>query len=247
MKKNKPGSVWITTPGIGLIALSVASFWFPASAAQKIEADTSSVIQIYASINDANIITLSGGSIESAWSTEDKVSLQANDDTGQAIFKPLSTAAFTLFVQSYAGNTYTLQVQPRHDIIGQTIILDEFGQQDAELDRATNVVAFKNQVKRLLKDIESVDGVKKLKGYQLKNINREIPLWAETKILHAVSWIQSGMIIDKFVLTNISEAVLIVEEREFSTILQHIRSVAIRKHRLKPAESTVFYTVRKSS
>ncbi len=215
---------------------------------QKFEASPDEVIQITASMSDANVITISGGSIESVWGTEDKVTLEANVDTGQAIFRPISPEPFTLFVQSEAGHTYTLSVVPRNDIIGQIILLNEFDQGERPApERSAGGVAYRNDVKSLLRKMEQQAGVKNLPGFQLKAINKPVLLWAETKILHAVSWSRASMIIDKYLVTNVSEKPLVLEEREFRGLDSMIRAIALRQHQLQPAETTVLYTFRSRS
>ena len=228
---------------INLILLSSS-----AQALQKIQADPEEATQIVASITDANVISITGGSIESVWGTEDRVSLDANMETGQAIFRPTSQVPFTLFVQSDSGNTYTLSVVPRNNIIGQVIMLNEFhGIDQVELNRTSTIVSYKSEVKRLLKKIEQNPGVTKINGFKLKSIQQEIPLWAETKLLHAFSWSQGSMIIDQVLVTNISNQLLILEEREFQHLHENIRAIAIRKHQLAPAETTILYTFRNPS
>ncbi len=219
-------------------------------AIQKIQANPDEAVQIVASMTDANVISISGGSIESVWGTEDKVSLEANVDTGQAIFRPMSNKPFTLFVQSEAGLTYTLSVVPRNDIIGQVILLNEFDQAgETQSQRAHNIIAYKSDIKRLLKKIEQSpgQGIAKLHGFQIKTINKNIPLWSETKILHTFSWTRGSLIIDRYLLTNVSDEVLRVEEREFHQLTKHIRAISLRKLTLQPAETTVLYTFRSTS
>ena len=219
-----------------------------AHAVQKIQADPDEATQIAASMTDANVITITGGSIESVWGTEDRVSLEANIETGQAIFRPTTAEPFTLFVQSDSGNTYTLSVVPRNNIIGQVIILNEFHNSDQSgFNRSSSIVSYKSEVKRLLKKIELNSGVTKLSGFKLQSIQKDIPLWAETKLLHAFSWSQGNMIIDKVLVTNISDKPLLLEEREFQHIHPTIRAIALRKHRLEPAETTILYTFRNPS
>jgi hypothetical protein len=219
-----------------------------AQSIQKIKANPDEAVQIVASLTDANVITLTGGSIESVWGTEDKVTLEANLDTGQAIFRPTTREPFTLFVQSDSGNTYTLSVVPRTDIIGQVILLNEFHDRETSgLNRTSAIVSYKSDVKRLLKQIDQSPGVKKLQGFTINMINKEIPLWAETKIVHALSWSQGSMIIDKVLVTNISDKPLVLDEREFSHIQQYIRAISLRKHQLEPAETTILYTFRNPS
>ncbi len=220
----------------------------PSLAAQRIHADPDTVAETYASTRDANILSISGGSIESVWGTEDKVTLEANVDTGQAIFRPASMTPFTLFVQSHAGNTYTLLVKPKADVIGQSIVIDEFAGADSlsAFDRSLTPVSYKNEVKRLLKAIEASPGGKAtdLRGFNARMVNQEVPLWRETRVTHALSWTRGGTIIDKYILTNISEQPLVVEEREFASIARHVRAIAVREHQLAPAESTIFYVFR---
>ncbi len=217
-------------------------------AVQKYVGNPEEIIKVTASTTNPNIITISGGSIDSVWGAEDKVMLEANADTGQALFRPVSLTPFTLFVQTLAGNTYTLSVIPKKKLIGQSIVIDEFGQFDrASSDRELGIVAYKQIVKRLLRDIDGANGVRRIKGFQLQAVNQIRPLWAETEILHALTWNRGDMIIDKYVITNVSENLLVIEEREFRNLGRTIRAIAIRKHQLQPAESTVMYTIRGKS
>jgi hypothetical protein len=229
------------------LLMATGMYLIPGLATQRIAADPDAVVEVYASTKDANIISITGGSIESVWGTEDKVTLEANVDTGQAIFRPTSLSTFTLFVQSHAGNTYTLMIKPRPNEIGQSIVIDEFAS-DAKspFDRALNPVSYKNEVKRLLKEIETMPSgkVTGLRGFQVRMVNQEVPLWSETRITHALTWKRGSMAIDKYVLTNISDQALVVEEREFASIGETVRAISIREHQLAPAQSTVFYAFR---
>ncbi len=229
---------------VGLLASQAAV------AVQKIAANPEETVQISASMSDANVISISGGSIESVWGTDDKVTLQANDDTGQAIFQPVSNKPFTLFIRSQAGVTYTLSVVPRDDIIGQVIIIDEFEQAgEVGSARAHNIIAYKSEVKRLLKQLELKpdQGIAKLRGFQIKAVNKKVPLWAETEILHANSWVRGNMIIERYLITNVSDQTLRIEEREFHSLSENIRAISLRKLTLDPAETTVLYTFRSAS
>ncbi len=234
-----------------LIILLVALLASQAAiAVQKIAANPDETVQISASMSDANVISISGGSIESVWGTDDKVSLQADDSTGQAIFRPVSNKPFTLFIRSQAGVTYTLSVVPRDDIIGQVIIIDEFEQVgDVGSARAHNIIAYKSEVKRLLKELEMKpdQGVAKLRGFHIKAVNKKVPLWAETEILHAISWVRGNMIIERYLITNISDQPLRIEEREFHSLAKNIRAISLRKLNLDPAETTVLYAFRSAS
>ena len=55
------------------------------------------------------------------------------------------------------------------------------------------------------------------------------------------------MIIDRYIITNVSDAPLVMEEREFRHLGKLIRAVSIKQHQLQPAESTVMYTFRSGS
>lgn len=214
---------------------------------QRIEADPDQAMQITASMDDANVISISGGSIESGWSTEDKVTLDKNEDTGQIIFKPTSAQPFTLFVQSESGETYTLSVVPRKDIIGQVIVIDEFNAQgEVGAQRAFNIIAFKTEIKRLLKQIEQDPkiAVPRLRGFRLRMVNRKVPLWRETEIVHALSWRRSDLVIERYLVTNRSEKPLRFNEREFHALAEGIRAISLRKLELQPAETTVLYAFR---
>jgi len=216
-----------------------------ANAVQKFEGNPDEIIVVKASTTDPNIISITGGSIESVWGTEDKVALEANVETGQAIFRPATLSPFTLFVQTLSGNTYTLAVTPQQKLIGQSIVINEFSTADQSgADRGLGIVAYKNVVKRLLRDIEQMQGVRELRGFRLVSVNKVKPLWAETRIVHVNSWTRNDMIIDRYLVTNITDQALVMEEREFTGLGQTIRAISIRKHSLAPAESSVMYTVR---
>jgi conjugal transfer pilus assembly protein TraK len=219
----------------------------PVHAVQEFSGDTGEVIKATASKDEPNIITIEGGSIESVWGAEGKLTLEPNNETGQAIFRPITDKRFTLFVQSLSGTTYTLSIMPKNGIIGQSIVINE-SINDSRLNRFTSTGnTFRKRVSDLLKQIESKPGVTRIRGFRLSSVNKVIPLWRETNILHAVSWSRKNLIVDKFVLTNVSDDLLVVEEREFRNLLRDIRAISIRDHQLKPAQSTVLYAFRNPS
>ncbi len=216
-----------------------------AQAAMVIDGDPDEVISVKASLSDPNIITINGGSIESVWAAEDKVMLQANEQSGQAVFRPTSKSPFTLFVQSAAGNTYTLTVVPVERLIGQNFVIKEHDSfADQHMGHTASIVAYKKEVKRILKQIEQLRQRKRLNGFRVKSINKRVSLWQETSILHALSWNRDDMQIDRFVVTNITDAPLSLDERAFKHISPSVRAVSLRKHNLEPAESTVLYVFR---
>ena len=230
-----------------LFALLLCFLSLPSFAIQKIDANTDETIPVQASADDSNIIGINGGSIDSVWSTEDKVSLDKNEDTGQAIFRPLVKTPFTLFVLSDSGATYTLRVMPKPGLAGQVIVIDEFNSEGsaASRRRALSVVPFKHEVKRWLRSLETADRpAPRLRGFRLNTVNTPVSLWRETRIVHALSWSRSDLRIDRYLVTNVSDAPLRIEEREFRTLARGIRAVALRKLELSPGETTVLYTVR---
>lgn len=216
-----------------------------AQAAMVIDGDPDVVISVKASLSDPNMITINGGSIESVWAAEDKVMLQANEQSGQAVFRPTSKSPFTLFVQSSAGNTYTLTVVPVERLIGQNFIIREHDTfADQHMGHTASIVAYKKEVKRILKQIEQLQQRKRLNGFRVKSINKPVSLWQETSILHAITWNRDDMQVDRFVVTNITDAPLSLDERAFKHISQSVRAVSLRKHHLEPAESTILYVFR---
>jgi len=217
----------------------------PVQAARIIDGDSDEVISVKASLSDPNMISIDGGSIESVWAAEDKVMLQANEQSGQAVFRPISNSPFTLFVQSAAGHTYTFTVVPVDRLIGQSFVIKEHDSfNDQHLAHTANIVAYKKEVKRLLKKIEQLQKRKRLNGFRMKTVNKPVSLWQETSILHALTWNREDMQIDRFVVTNITAEPLSLDERAFKHIAQSVRAVSLRKHNLEPAESTVLYVFR---
>ena len=86
-----------------------------------------------------------------------------------------------------------------------------------------------------------------MKGFRVEAVNKQKPLWAETSIIHALTWRRDDLFIDKYVVTNISDEDLVIEEREFSNLGRNTRAISIRDHQLKPAQTTVLYLFRSGS
>ena len=269
--KPNPGFLWlliITTTISGLfilsykgdrqrfrvIAITVLLLAFfglfvfqPTFAAQQVEGDPDVPLRVIASLDNPNRLSIKDGRFISAYATDDLVNMEADLESGEIIFKPLGDEEFSIFARAESGVTYTVVVRSRKELVGQSIVISENLSTTHQYDRDVKVVSFKNQVNQLVKSIEGQVGAAKLPGFRLTAVNREVRLWKETTILHALSWSQGNLIIDKYVITNVSDSPLGLHEREFADLSKNIRAISIRDHALLPAKSTVLYTFRNPS
>lgn len=214
-----------------------------ARAQDVIDVRPGGVYNIQVSRDEYSLLGMYDGSfLSSIKATADKVLIEADEEAGQVMIKPVrgASGSFTIFVRDGEGNTYTLRGTPA-DQHGSTIFLKPIVRQTGTtLDAADRAIPWMTRAKGVLREIAR-DG--QATGHEPKEIDRIIPIWRETEIRHVRSW-HGRFVVDVLEVRNVSDRTINLRERDFSRFGGNVRAVAIETHALDTDESTHVYVLR---
>ena len=211
-------------------------------ALQVVDVMDGKTIPVTVSLKELNRLTMADGSrIDHIWGPQDRMTLEADTESGQLFVRAIGVKPFSLFVKAENGDTYTLLAAPR-DVPAETIFL-------RPPYRSTD----RSSEERALPYIKRVERLAKALGrhalpddYAPIKSSRVVPLWDEVHFKQEMRYRGDTLIGEVYRLTNLSQAEMRLEEREFSALPgDSIAAVAIDKHHLKPQESTEVYIIRK--
>ena len=213
-----------------------------AFALQVVDVMDGKTIPVTVSLKELNRLTMADGSrIDHIWGPQDRMTLEADTESGQLFVRTIGAKPFSLFVKAENGETYTLLAAPR-DVPAETIFLRP---PYRSTDRSSG--------ERALPYIKRVERLAKAMGrhalpddFTPSPSSRVIPLWDEVHFRQEMRYSGDTLIGEIYRLTNLTQEEMRLEEREFSGLPgDPIAAVAIDKHRLKAHESTEVFIIRK--
>lgn len=187
-----------------------------------------------------------------------RITVMPDSQSGEVFVQPVqnSSAGFqpvTLTFKTDLG-TYSLLLQPL-DAPADAIVMQSRGKaQPAGAARATS----SEPVRGSTPEFSSASYVRAIKGWMLamatnrapdavdvRRIDKKIALWNEVTFTLEDSWVGKALVGDRFLLTNVSDRTLILDEREFYR--SGVLAVTVFKHQVDPGSSTPVWVVRTRS
>lgn len=178
-----------------------------------------------------------------------EIVLECDRDKGEIYIRPVGTSAkpVNLFVSS-AQATYTLLLR-RSDTPADTIVIRDSSPRQTRPESslqgplgtsANHVRAMKAMLVAMASDRVPAD-------VRVDEVNRPVPLWAEAKFSLMRRYEGRGFLGEKYLLQNISPAVMVLAEQEFDREDGNVTGVAIENHNLRPGETTNVFVIRRGS
>ena len=178
-----------------------------------------------------------------------EIALECDRDKGEIYLRPMgnSTKPTNLFVSS-ATATYTLLLR-RSDTPSDTIVIRDKTLRLANVSSArpaplgpsaNHVRAMKGLLVAMASDRVSPD-------VRVEEVNRPVQLWTEARFSLMRTYEGRGLIGEKYLLTNVSNEVMVLAEQEFDRRDGAVVGVAIENLNLRPGESTSVYVIRVGS
>ena len=234
------------TPLLFLLLISIAAE--PVCAAQVVEASEGRSVPVRVSRSDlTRLVMADGGRIVRVWTRASQVTLRADPESGQVFLRPAAaTKAFTLFLRDAEGATYSLLALPA-DVPGDTVFIRPSG---ASVGRATSFGAMAEPyVARLGRWARVLARGGVPREAQVEELDELVPLlvpsW-EARALRLRLRVRSGSLVgERYLLSNLGETELRVEEREFA-VLGRVLAVAVDRHALAPGESGAVFLLRRA-
>jgi conjugal transfer pilus assembly protein TraK len=181
-----------------------------------------------------------------------EIVLECDRDKGEIYIRPVgdSSKPVNLFISS-AQATYTLVLR-RSDTPADTIVIrDKSVRQTTPLavgnpgplgPSANHVRAMKAMLVAMASDRVPAD-------MRVEEVNRPLQLWAEARFSLMRRYEGRGLLGEKYLLQNISPAVMVLAEQEFdredSPDGGQVVGVAVENHNLRPGESTNVFVIRR--
>lgn len=252
-----------------LLASALAISVTPASALQTIEARDGVSIEAAIALKEATRIKVDGERITDVFGniyssncgaappgTRDaaqpsaainpagEIVLECDKDKGEIYVKPVAAGAkpVNLFI-STSKSTYTLVLR-RVDMPADTIVIKDraWPQAAASVERLGgpspgHVRALKQMLTAMASDRVSAD-------LRVEEVNRPIQLWTECRFTLLRIYESRGLIGEKYLLTNVSSAPMVLAEQEFDREHGDVVGVSIESHNLRPGESTNVFVLR---
>ena len=179
-----------------------------------------------------------------------EIILGCDADKGEIYVRPVGGAGkpVNLFVSSQQA-TYTLLLR-RSDTPADTIVIRDKALKQAKVDSASNgsVLGRQSQHVRALKNMLVVMASDRIPSdIQVTEVNRTIQLWVETRFALTRLYEGRGLIGERYSLTNVGPADMVLAEQEFDREAGRVLAVSIENHNLRPGESTTVFVIREGA
>jgi conjugal transfer pilus assembly protein TraK len=182
-----------------------------------------------------------------------EIVLECDRDKGEIYVRPIGNSAkpINLFISS-ANATYTLLLR-RSDTPSDTIVIrDRATRAGARSARQGPLGASANHIramKALLVAMASdrVAPDRAAPDIRVEEVNRPVQLWNEARFSLMRTFEGRGLVGEKYLLTNVSNQIMVLAEQEFDRADGRVVGVAIENLNLRPSESTSVYVIRLGS
>ncbi len=176
-----------------------------------------------------------------------EIALTCDRDKGEIHVRPVgdSTKPINLFVAS-ANATYTLLLR-RSDTPADTIVIRD--RTPKALKHATSAQALAgpspNQVRAMKALLVAMASDRVPPDIRVEETHGTLPLWNEARFSRVSQYEGRGLVGEKYLLQNISDAPMVLAEPEFDRERGSVTGIAVEHHNLRPGESTSVYVIRR--
>ena len=219
------------------LALLLGSLALTASAGQIVEGSPDDGLTATVSGSEPNLIRIEGRKIRRIQAVEGEFPVNPDKDTGVAYLKPTTEKPFlSIFVADDAGRHWKLNLKVA-DVPAETIVIrDRSRLQPAEkafaADESRNA-AIRRVLMALSRDAEPDD-------MTAKDSLEIVPLWNEARFV-LVRTLEGTLTGEKYQLTNVSKARMVIDERELYR--RGVLAVMVESLELEPGEATQIMVV----
>jgi conjugal transfer pilus assembly protein TraK len=188
-----------------------------------------------------------------------EIVVECDRDKGEIYVRPIATASdgssaagkpVNLFISS-AHATYTLILR-RADTPADTILIRDRSVPPAPVDgRASSGPSgpSAHHVRAMKALLVAMASNRVPPDVRVDELNQPVQLWAEARFALMRRYEGRGLSGEKYLLQNISAAVMVLAEQEFdrpdSKAGGQVLGVAVEHHQLRPGESTSVYVIRR--
>ena len=176
-----------------------------------------------------------------------EIVLECDRDKGEIYVRPVGDSAkpINLFVSS-ANSTYTLLLR-RSDTPADTIVIRDKTPKvlKAGMSTQASAGAAPNPVRAMKALLVAMASDRVPPDIQFEEAHRTVQLWTEARFSLVRQYEGRGLVGEKYLLENISSALMVLAEQEFDRENGNVAGIAIERHNLRPGESTSVYVIRR--
>lgn len=219
-----------------------------ADATQIIENSDKQAIPVNISVRETNRLAVEGRRITNVVPAQPGLVSAKKDEAQGALYFTMSgeqsaVGTVSMFVSDDQNTTYKLILVPR-PIPGEEIILRPANDKGSAARKTgaseSRAASYQRRIKDLIlmmSDDELQDGL-----VDKVDVNKEVPLWQESRLVFTTKFLESDLVGEKYRLTNVSRTDMLLVEQEL--FRRGVRAVAIKSQTLTPGDSTDIYIVR---
>ena len=192
-----------------------------------------------------------------------EIVVECDRDKGEIYVRPVATAGeggtagkpVNLFISS-AHATYTLVLR-KADTPADTIVIRDPGQRALQAMQSptgaagsqTPLGTAPNHIRGLKTLLLAMASDRVPPDIRVDELNQPIQLWAEARFSLMRRYEGRGLVGEKYLLQNVSQAVMVLAEQEFdrpdSPSGGQVLAVAVEHHNLRPGETTNVFVIRR--
>ena len=223
----------------------------------RIRIDGAPITDVFGNIHSSNCgggpaVPSGTGIVAPAANPGGEIVLECDRDKGEIYIRPVgdSSKPVNLFISSTQA-TYTLVLR-RSDTPADTIVIRDKTPRQVQPSAtsgqsplgpsAHHVRAMKAMLVAMASDRVPAD-------FRVDEVNRPMQLWAEARFSLMRRYEGRGLLGEKYLLQNVSQAVMVLAEQEFdredSKVGGQVVGVAVENHNLRPGESTNVFVIRR--
>lgn len=269
-----PRRKW-TMSAVQVIAWIAAMTALPAQALQLVEASDGAAVEAILSIREPTRIRIEGASITDVFGNihssqcglaaalpaspgmtpagagsspvnpAGEIALTCDRDKGEIYVRPVGDSAkpINLFVAS-ANATYTLLLR-RSDTPADTIVIRDRTPKALKHAPSAPAGPSPNQVRAMKALLVAMASDRVPLDIRVEETRGTLPLWNEARFSRVRQYEGRGLVGEKYLLQNISDAPMVLAEQEFDREQGNVVGIAVAHHNLRPGESTSVYVIRR--
>ena len=174
-----------------------------------------------------------------------EIALTCDRDKGEIYVRPVGDSAkpINLFVAS-ANATYTLLLR-RSDTPADTIVIRDRTPKALKYAPSAPAGPSPNQVRAMKALLVAMASDRVPPDIRVEETRGTLPLWNEARFSRVRQYEGRGLVGEKYLLQNISDAPMVLAEQEFDRAQGNVVGIAVAHHNLRPGESTSVYVIRR--
>ena len=209
-------------------------------AAQYVDAVDGKAVPVNLSQREMTLIKVDGGRINKLRHNPTELFVEADQDKGEVFVKPLGAGSKPINFFVVTDNASFPMLAVPVDIPSDSIIIREKASaQRAVAARPVKSSAYVRSIKNLL---IAATADTPPPEYEVREVARNVPLWAVTRFTLRRQLMGAGLVADHYVMTNLTNRQMVLEEQEFYK--EGVVAASVEQLTLAPFEATNVFIVR---